>query len=924
MFRLRLLGGASLEGPDGPLTGAVAQRQRLALLSLIALSPTGTLSRDKLLAILWPETDPEKARHALSNALYMVRRELGEDALKATGEDLALNQDRVAVDALEFLAAVEAEEFDEAARLYLGPFMDGMYLKGTHEFEHWIDAERDRFKRAYGETLEKLAHEARARGDATQAAHWWRKLAALDPFNARTAVSLMSALDAAGNRAEAIQHAEIYASLLREEVGAEPDPEVILLAEELRRGPVRGGSQPSTELRTPSPEKPADLVKEAPPALGDSASASESKSPIRSPFLDLAEGPLFQWSLTYLAGAWFVLQAMDALSEPWGLSRELQRGLTGLLTLGFPVALGLAWFRSRKQGGTERRYRGLVLALILATLGLGLSMLAGPDPAPDLLDRSVVGGYQREMAVRRSLPSLAVLPFENISPNPEDAYLADGLHEELITQLSKISGLIVISRSSVLGYRDRRLPIPEVARQLNVGAILEGSVQKAGDVVRFTAQLIDGETDAHLWGESYDRTLTMENLFGVQTEISLRIAERLRATLTPTERSRLALRPTESLEAFELYLRGNQAYLRYQAQDNERALELFREALGQDPGFSLAWAGLSNAYSQGVLGFGLAPIWSDSALVAARRSIELDPNEAEGHKALGLAFTSMGLYRPALDGFMEALRLDPNHASASANVGVILLRFGSLDESLLWTRRNLEVNPNHSLARANLAWNYIALEEWALADARAREIVDRAPEIAHGHEALALLAAVRGAPRDGLGIAEEIVAMDPEAPARHQFAAEMALLARDWEGAERHSRAALSLTLGGGIPPFHLPATTLGLALLRTGESEEGMGYLTQAREAVAALMESGSDDPRLPWEMGCILAAEGRSAEAQEWLERGYEGGWRWARVAELDPILEPLRADVRFRTILSRMNQDVAAMRQRARESEEAAGLR
>ena len=102
------------------------------------------------------------------------------------------------------------------------------------------------------------------------------------------------------------------------------------------------------------------------------------------------------------------------------------------------------------------------------------------------------------------------------------------------------------------------------------------------------------------------------------------------------------------------------------------------------------------------------------------------------------------------------------------------------------------------------------------------------------------------------------------------------------------------------------------------------MGYLTQAREAVAALMESGSDDPRLPWEMGCILAAEGRSAEAQEWLERGYEGGWRWARVAELDPILEPLRADVRFRTILSRMNQDVAAMRQRARESEEAAGLR
>jgi protein kinase/serine/threonine-protein kinase len=494
-----------------------------------------------------------------------------------------------------------------------------------------------------------------------------------------------------------------------------------------------------------------------------------------------------------------------------------------------------------------------------------------------------------------------VLPFDNISPNPQDAYLAAGLHEELITQLSKISGLIVISRNSVMGFRDHEGLVSEIARELNVDAILEGSVQKAGDQIRFTAQLIDGGTDAHLWGDRYDRTLSMENLFDVQTEVSLRVAERLRATLTPGERERLARLPTGSLEAFNLYLQGRESYLRYQARDNDRAIGYFRQAISLDPGFALAWAGVSNAYSQGVLGFGLDRSWADSALAAAQRSIDLAPNEAEGHKALGLAFTSVGSYRLALDAYMEALRFDPNHASATANVGVMLMRFGALDKSLLWTRRTLEVSPNHSLVRANMAWNYLSLEEWALAESWAGAIVVDAPRIA-----------------------EAIIEVDPEAPARRQFAAEMALFARDWEKTERYSRQALSLTLGGGIPPWHLPETTLGVALLRSGREEQGREFLSDAKRAVTALLESGSDDPRLAWEMGCLLAGEGAEEEAMRWLERGFEAGWRWARVAELDPILDSLRPIPAFRSILSGMNESVAAMRRRAREDEEAAGLR
>jgi TolB-like protein/DNA-binding SARP family transcriptional activator len=940
MYRLRLLGGASLEGPDGLLTGAVAQRQRLALLALVALCPTGSVSRDKLLALLWPESTGEKARHALSNALYMVKKELGEEAVIGQGEDLRLNLGRVSVDALDFAEAVEGGDLRGAVALYLGPFMDGVYLKESHEFDRWVDSERGRLGRLYGETLKKLADLALREGEPGQAVEWLRKLAAQDPFDSEVALALMEALEGTGRRAEAIQHAAIHATLLREHLEAEPDPSVEALAERMRAG---DGSRERTGGQTPDPPDseesetdgergagPERIEPDSKPVTLPSESSAESvdrggrKEVGRPPLLDVVESPLFQWSLTYLAGAWFCLQAVDALADPWGLSQAFQRRLTVALAFGFPLTVSLAWFRSRKEARPFKGFSTLVLAVVLAALGMGLALLPGPDRDPLSLASSILRTVHSRDATDRPLPSIAVLPFDNISPNPEDAYLADGLHEELITQLSKISGLIVISRGSVMSFRGHGLPTPEVADRLNVGAILEGSIQKAGNTVRFTAQLIDGETDAHLWGDSFDRTLTVENLFQVQTEIALRIAEQLRTSLTPDERDRLSHLPTESTEAFDLYLRGRQRQLRYQADDNEQAIAFYRQALELDPRFALAWAGLSGSYSQGVLLFGMEPAWSDSALATARTSIGMDPNEAEGYRALGLAYTAMGRYRPALDAFMEALRHDPSHGSATANVGVMLMRFGVLDEALLWTRRSLEVNPSHPLGRANMAWNYLSVGELALAESWARDVATRNPEIAHAHQGLALLAAIRGEAEEALRIAEGIIERDPDAPARRQYAAEMALFAGDWEKVRRHSEDALTLALGGGLPPWHHPSTTLGFALLRLGREEEGLGHLREALEAVAALTAAGGDDPRLAWEMGCILVAEGKEEEGLGWLERGYDEGWRWVAVVELDPMLDPLRHHPRFLAIQSGMNASVGAMRQRARESEEAAGLR
>jgi TolB-like protein/DNA-binding SARP family transcriptional activator len=210
----------------------------MALLSVLALSRGRPLSRDKLLALFWPESDSERARHSLAESLYQIRRELGERVILATGEEVRLNPEVLSTDVEEFENAGERGELARAAAVYAGPLMDGFHLSDAPEFEHWLDAERERLARAYGQALEKLAEEAGARGDVKSAVEWWRRLAAGEPHNSRIILRLMETLASAGDRAGALKHARSHAALLDAEFGAEPDPEVAALAERLRSGLV--------------------------------------------------------------------------------------------------------------------------------------------------------------------------------------------------------------------------------------------------------------------------------------------------------------------------------------------------------------------------------------------------------------------------------------------------------------------------------------------------------------------------------------------------------------------------------------------------------------------------------------------------------------------------------------------------------------
>ena len=220
----------------------------MALLALLATSPTGRMSRDKVIAMLWPDNDGERARHLLSESLYVLRKALGESAVVASGDDLSLNPEVVRADVVAFANAIQAGDLQAATSLYAGPFLDGFFVTDGAEFERWVAGERDRLDREYRRALESLAREWQGRGELAGAVESWRKLAALDPYSSRVALELMRSLDALGERTAALQHARVHATLVRDEYGVEPDAEITELAARLRTAPSGiGGSRRDAE-----------------------------------------------------------------------------------------------------------------------------------------------------------------------------------------------------------------------------------------------------------------------------------------------------------------------------------------------------------------------------------------------------------------------------------------------------------------------------------------------------------------------------------------------------------------------------------------------------------------------------------------------------------------------------------------------------
>jgi serine/threonine protein kinase len=301
------------------------------------------------------------------------------------------------------------------------------------------------------------------------------------------------------------------------------------------------------------------------------------------------------------------------------------------------------------------------------------------------------------------LPSLAVLYFENLSSDSESDYFCAGITEDILTDLSKIKGLRVASRNAVARYRGAPADLPKVASDLGVTSVLEGSVRRAGDRVRITAQLINATNGFHLWADRYDRTLA--DVFAVQEEIAKSIADALRVALTPAESESLVQNRPDNVRAYDLYLRGRQRYGSYSAEAIREALELFQQAIAIDPDYALAWAGVADCYGQ-MLQYEMAKDPEEAARLgfqAARRAIAINPRLAEGHKAEALVLRFTGDLSGSKAALMRALDANPRYMPALTNLAVEAMTFADLAGAERFIRRSLEIDPQNPFATNWLA-----------------------------------------------------------------------------------------------------------------------------------------------------------------------------------------------------------------------------
>jgi TolB-like protein/DNA-binding SARP family transcriptional activator/Tfp pilus assembly protein PilF len=772
MYKVRLFAGVSIEDANGAVSGAIMQRHRLALIALLATAPGQQLSRDKLIGWLWPEREGARARHLLRSAVHALRSSLGEAAILSLGDDLRLNPDVVRSDIADFLDLLTRDELESAVGLYRGPLLDGFHLNESSDFESWLDAERTRLARLYSGALEQLAQRAEARGDNAGGVEWWRRVAAVDPYSSRVALELMRALDAAGDRAAALRHARLHEQLLENELGAEPDPDVAALAEQIRTAPS--------------------------PRVG-------------------------------------VVAVPRVLTMP--LDREIVAAAPADVTTRLP--------------STHRRL--IVTASVIALAAApayGAYLLFGPD-------RAAQTATTKAAALPPSGRSIAVLPFTNTSGDPNEEYFSDGLTEELIAALARVRSLQVAARTSVFAFKDENRDVRQIARELGVAVVVEGNVRKHGDSIRVHAQLINAADGFHIWTESYDRNIS--DIFDLQSELALRIAEAMETRLTSVDRERLAKRSTDNLDAHTAYLRGRYYWKQRSGGGLTKAIQYFHEAIKADSQYDRAFAGLANAYGPlGVHGF-LPPATAKEHMRAGIvRALEIEPDLAQARAGLA---AYRHLYEWDFAGaekeYLRAIELDAGESVSHLWYGFFLEQMGRHEEAIAQRTIARDLDPADGVANSGLGVTLLIA-------GRTRAAFE------HIHRAVELDSTYWQAFMH-LGVAQ-------------QMSDNLDAAVRAFERAR---------ATGGASPK---PRAGLAGALAKSGR-------VTEAREIVEVLQaEAARDGVHAPIVAVALLALSD-TAGALGWLERSYQQHHPDLLNTLVDPRLKPLQTHPRFVSIRRRI---------------------
>jgi adenylate cyclase len=659
MIHVRTFGAVELRRGETEVHSVLSQPKRLALFVHILLaSPSGWVNRDVLLARFWPDSDTERARNSLRQALHYLRRSLGDDVIESRGDELGCSRDRVRCDALDFLDALRSGRLEAGLELYRGDFLPAFYVEDAPEVEGWVEEQRAWYRRQAFQAAGGLAESRAVAGDMEAAVRWARQACAIDPFDEAAARRLIRFLADTGETAAALAAYDDFEARLRREHEIEPSAETRALVASARAAAAQPGppvSDASSQLRA---DGEAGATPQPAPTGGTGT------RPLASP-----------------AGS------SGTHSEP-----EPAGGTGGRRQDPPPAATDQAHAkyappRSQSEGRRPWRSRRpvqLVAAVVLLLAAVAAWQASHLDAGPD------------------TAPAVAVLPFVNMSGDAANDYLSDGLAEELLNVLTRVPGVRVAARTSTFSFRGKDVAVDSVARALGVTHVVEGSLRVAGSKLRVTVQLIEAATGFHVWSDSYDRDA--RDVLLVQDEIARAIARSLQVQLSPAI-ARPPASETRDPEAYRLLVRANQVMRGGSTRDVlAEAGALLEEALRRDPNYARAMAAMANVLSWQAQYRYTDP---DAAYARARelaqRSVAIAPT-VEAHLVLARDAELLQWDTTAADGhFRAALEVNPLDPRALQFRAMFLDRIGRTDEGLAAARTAVELDPLHPGAYNNLA-----------------------------------------------------------------------------------------------------------------------------------------------------------------------------------------------------------------------------
>jgi TolB-like protein/Flp pilus assembly protein TadD len=587
-------------------------------------------------------------------------------------------------------------------------------------------------------------------------------------------------------------------------------------------------------------------------------------------FSELKRRNVYKVAVAYAIVGWLLVQVATQVFPFFEIPNWAVRLVVLLIIVGFPIALVIAWaFELTPEGikRTEdvdpfdsrsgqvlaaskrqpRKHAWIFIVIIGAALSVGLFF---------------IGRYtaRNSSSSASELPakSIAVLPFDNLSRDPDNAYFAEGVQDEILTRLAKVADLKVISRTSTQRFKSAPDNLPQIAKQLGVMHILEGSVQKANDQVRVNVQLINAMTDAHLWADTYDRKLI--DIFSVESEIAKTIADTLQAKLTGSEMRAMTNAPTEDPVAHELYVKGRHFWGLRGGENLLRAVEFYNQAIARDPNYAPAYAGLGETYI-------LLPYYTGAdpkevrpkARAAALKALQLNPNVAEAHAALGKIFYAEDIdLQQAVREHQRAIELSPNYAGAHHWMGNgPLAGLGRFDEAIAEGKRSVELDPLSAINLVDLASTYTYARRFNEGDAAIKKALELDPALAYAHWTYGILLQVSG---------------DLEG-ARTQYATARAR--------ENDQQAIAMRAQLGAI-----------------------MGRREEAAQSLVALEELGKRQYVEAYYRALLYISLGQKDAAISALEQGYaERDGDDIGVIKVDPLLYRLHGDPRFEALVQKV---------------------